>query len=177
MNMHTRSMGALGAVLFFALSACSAGDTDSKGKFEADLHISDEVHTKDVGLPRYAGSRPYKEDGEDSSAANIGFSTPLFGFRVVAMKFETTDRPERVAAFYRQAMAEYGSVLECRGDAPKKTKATSERDALTCDPDEPGKNNLVYKVGTEDNQRIVAIEPHGRGTRFSLVRLDMREER
>jgi hypothetical protein len=34
----------------------------------------------------------------------------------------------------------------------------------------------VYKVGTEKHQRIVAIKPHQRGARFSLVRLDMRGE-
>jgi hypothetical protein len=32
----------------------------------------------------------------------------------------------------------------------------------------------VYKVGTENNQRIVAIQPHKSGTQFSLVHVDIR---
>jgi hypothetical protein len=176
MNTHTASMRALGVAMFFTLSACSAGDADSKEKFAMDFHVSDEVSTKDIGFPRYAGSRPYREDREDSSAANIGLSTPVFGFNVVAMKLETSDRPEQVAAFYKEALAKYGTVVECSEKAHDNRKAEPE-DKLTCDADESGKNNLVYKVGTENNQRIVAIEPHGHGTRFSLVRLDMRGER
>jgi hypothetical protein len=159
----------LGLALFFALSAC---DADPKGQLAADFHITDEVASKDLGLPRYAGSKPYRDDDEDSSAANIGLSTPLFGFRVVAMKLETSDRPEQVAAFYKQAMAQYGSVLEC---SQRNGKSSSDKEALSCDSDDAGKHKIVYKVGTEDNQRIVAIEPHGTGTRFSLVRLDMRD--
>jgi hypothetical protein len=48
---------------------------------------------------------------------------------------------------------------------------------VQCDADEPGANSVVYKVGTEENQRIVAIKPHGRGARFSLVHVDVRGEK
>ena len=173
MNMRAVCIPAAGLAMFLALGACSAGEADSKGKFDVDAHISDDVATKDLGLPRYAGAKPYKDDDEDSSGANIGFSTPLFGFKVVALKLESSDRPERVAAFYKQAMARYGSVLECSESSHAQTSADEE--ALSCDSDDAGKHTIVYKVGTDKNQRIVAIEPHGAGTRFSLVRLDMRD--
>ena len=176
MNTHTTSMRALGVAMFFTLSACSAGDADSREKFAMDFHVSDEVSTKDIGFPRYAGSRPYKENREDSSAANIGLSTPMFGFKVVAVKLETSDRPDQVAAFYKEALTKYGTVLECSERAHDNRKAEFDKE-LNCDADDLGDNSVVYKVGTDENQRIVAIEPHGRGTRFSLVRLDMRSER
>jgi hypothetical protein len=92
------------------------------------------------------------------------------------MNLETADEPEKVAAFYRRALPKYGDILECSDDANgKKTKPRAAgSDEVVCDPDEPGTHSVVSKVGTESNQRIVAIKPHGRGTRFILVQGDVR---
>jgi hypothetical protein len=159
------------AMLSLAAGACSADDSGSKG-VEGHFILSEQATAADTGLPTYPGSKAYT-DGDDSNSANIALSTSLFGFKVVAMNLESADKPERVAAFYRQALSKYGKVLECSNtaDAGKQPESTG---VLTCESDEPGSHSVVYKVGTDENQRIVAIKPHGSGTRFDLVHLDIR---
>ncbi|MFL6577242.1 MAG: hypothetical protein ACJ8MR_11545 [Povalibacter sp.] len=93
------------------------------------------------------------------------------------MKMETPDSPEKVAHFYRQALTRYGTVLECSGHAKQHASAresNSKDDALECDSEDQDAHELVYKVGTQGDQRIVAIKPHNAGARFSLVRVDVR---
>lgn len=158
-----------------AAVACGAGEASSKGEIEANFRVSEEATAADVGLPMYPGSKAYKDSDDSSSAANIGFSTPLFGMKIVAMNLETSDEPEQVRAFYRQALSKYGNVLEC-SDAADGEKRSQQSDGLVCDSDDSGKHNVVYKAGNKENQRIVAVKPHGKGTRFSLVHLNIRGE-
>ena len=176
MNVHVACGRVVGVMLFLALGACSAGETDSAGGLE--LRFNDEAAAADVGLPAYPGSKPYKEDDQSSSAANVRLSTSLFGLKVVGVNLETSDKPEKVGAFYRQALAKYGNVLECSDEAERSMNSKPDAeggDELECESDDPGANSVVYKVGTEENQRIVAIKPHGDGARFSLVHLDVRD--
>lgn len=165
-------------MLLLATGACGAGDTDSNKGLEATFRVGDAATTADVGLPAYPGAKPYKNADETSSAANLGLSTSLFGFKVVAMKLETRDEPRKVAVFYRRALSKYGNVLECDGatDRTGESHSDGEGDALVCEPDENDAHSVVYKVGTKDNQRIVAIKPHDNGTQFDIVRLEIRGE-
>ena len=171
MKVHTSRLAIVMASL--AVSACGAGETASTGNRDAGLHFSGEATPKDAGLPTYPGAKPYQEPEQSSSAADIGLSTPLFGVKVVAMNMESTDKPERVATFYRDALSKYGNVLECNDASDRSTKP-EDSDELVCDANDPGAHSVVYKVGTEENQRLVAIKPHGGGTRFSLVHVDVR---
>jgi hypothetical protein len=174
MTIHIVRSAVVVTMLSF-VGACGAGETGSKGGLEAHVRLSEQATAADVGLPTYPGSKPYKDADNSSAAANLGLSTPLFGFKVVAMNLETTDKPEQVAVFYRQALSKYGNVLEC-SDAADAKKKSQPGDGLKCDSNESGTHSVVYKVGTEENQRIVAIEPHAGGTRFALVHLDIRGE-
>lgn len=175
MKMHVAGIRLVAAMLSLAVVSCGASEDGSRG-LELGFKVNDNATARAVGLPTYPGSKPYKDDDDDSSAADIGISTPLFGLKVVAMELETADKPERVAAFYRKALSKYGDVLECNDndDGKRKSEPSADSDEVTCDADEPGRHSVVYKVGTEKNQRIVAIEPHGNGTRFSLVHVDIR---
>jgi hypothetical protein len=176
MNVHVARHRVAAVLLSLAVGACSAGESNSGGGLE--LRFNDEATAADVGLPAYPGSKPYKDADESSSAANIRLSTSLFGLKVVGVNLETPDKPEQVGAFYRQALAKYGNVLECSDEADGNGKSrpdAEDSDELECDADDPGTSSVVYKVGTEENQRIVAIKPHGDGARFSLVHLDVRE--
>jgi hypothetical protein len=165
------------ALLSLAGAACSAGDSEGKDGLGLGLKVSAEATAADAGLPAYPGAKPYKDEGSSDSAANLGISTPLFGLKVVAMNLETGDEPQRVARFYKQALAKYGKVLECTQDSDKASpEGDSDSNELHCDFDEPGSHSVVYKVGTEENQRIVAIKPHADGTRFSLVHVNVRED-
>jgi hypothetical protein len=171
----TRGGVVLAALL--AAAACTADDADSGG---IGIRINDEAAAKDAGLPHYPGSTPYKDDDDSSSGANIRLSTASFGFKVVALNLQTPDKPERVAAFYRKALSKYGRVLDCSDGASKDAKSEpSSRDdnELGCDDDDGGSHSIVYKVGTEDDQRVVGIKPHGAGARFSLAHVQTRGEK
>ena len=151
---------------------CGAAERTQGG---LDITVRDEATAGDAGLPTYPGAKPYKEGDQTSSGANIGFAVPGFGFKIVAMNLQSSDTPERVAAFYRRALSKYGRVLDCSDAEKNKKNARDEADdELVCDADDPGANSIVYKAGTGSNERIVAIKPHGSGTRFSLVHLDKR---
>jgi hypothetical protein len=177
MKVHAASGSVVAVMLSLVSGACGAGETESRGGLDVGLKVTDQATAADAGLPAYPGSKPYKDADQSSSGANIGVSTPLFGLKVVAMNLETSDKPERVATFYRKALSKYGTVLECSDAANEKEESEPSAktgDELACDADDPGTNSVVYKVGTEANQRIVAIKPHGSGTRFSVVHLDKR---
>jgi hypothetical protein len=176
MKAHRFCSGVL-VSLSLASGVCGAGEEGAQRQLNLALNVTDAATAADAGLPSYPGSRPYKDSDQSSSGANIAMSTPVFGFKVVAMNLETRDGPERVAAFYRHALSKYGNVLECSdaNEGEKSKPGVSGSDQLVCDSDEPGANSVVYKVGTEENQRIVAIKSHGSGTRFSLVHVDTRK--
>lgn len=161
------------ATLALAVCGCSTGKAEPENTLEASFKVSDRATAADVGLPAYPGAKLHRDGSDSSPAANVGLATPLFGFKVVAVKLESADRPERVAAFYRRALAKYGKVLECS----EATGSKSEQEGETvCDSDESEQDGIVYKVGTEHNQRIVAIKPLGSGTQFDLVHVNVRGE-
>jgi hypothetical protein len=162
------------ALLSFGIGACSADDSGSGSGIEASLRIDDEATAEDVGLPTYPGSKIYKEPGDSSSGANIGLSTSQFGFKVVAVKLQSVDKPEQVARFYRKALSRHGDVLDCSDGAATSEKAAAS-EGLKCDPTDSDGHSYVYKVGTEKNQRIVEIKPLGKGAQFDLVHVNVRD--
>ncbi len=145
------------------------------------IHVSKDADARDTGLAIYPGARKKQEagDGEEKSA-NVNISSGLFGLRVVAIEYESDDPPEKLIAYYKDQLKKYGNVLECHtsrhgGDLdvnPVKHDSQGSKE-LKCDADHSGKN-IELKVGTEDNQRIVAIEPQGKGSDFALVRVQTR---
>jgi len=173
MEMHIAGR-LVAAMLMFGVGACSADEPDSGRGLEASIRVNPEATAKDVGLPTYPGSALYKEPGESSSGGNVGLSTPLFGLKVAAVKLESADKPEQIARFYRKALSKYGDVLDCSHGAADSTK-TASSDGLKCDPADSNGHSFVYKVGTEKNQRVVAIKPHGKGARFDLVHVNVRD--
>ena len=173
MNIHVARTGALLAMLSLA-AGVYATENDSKQGLDLGLRITEEASAADAGLPAYPGSKPYKDPDQSNSAANVGISTPLFGLKVVAMNLQTSDQPEKVATFYRRALSKYGTVLDCSKGAGQKKSSNEDDEELECDADDPGEHRFVYKVGTESNQRLVAIKPHDGGTRFSLVHVNKR---
>jgi hypothetical protein len=172
MTVHAQSSRVVLVMLSLAATAaCSADESSSPNEIDIGLRVREEASAADVGLPKYPGSKPYKESDQSSSGANIGFASPLFDLKVAALKLQTSDSPEKVGSFYQQALSKYGDVVECseRAKSKRKSKESADGAELQCDADEPGENSVVYKVGTEENQRLVAIKPHGSGTQFSLV--------
>ncbi|MGA8428389.1 MAG: hypothetical protein WB729_01105 [Candidatus Sulfotelmatobacter sp.] len=164
-----------------------------------DLHIGADADARKAGLPLYPGARlsvkDKKEDKDkdndaDSDRVNLGVLTEAFGIKLIVAKYDSDDAPGKVVDFYRDKLKKYGKVLEChsqkhgvhvnsdddsRDSKDSDSKASKE---LKCDGDNTGPVTEL-KVGTEDDQHDVAIEPHdsGKGTTFSLVYVHTRGKR
>jgi hypothetical protein len=151
---------------------CRAQDQENDG---AGAVISGKATAKDIGLPLYPGSKPHKDKDDDSAGANLGLWGGGSGFKLVVLKMESADSPEKVAAFYKKALSKYGPVLDCSHPpaSPEKTpKDDSSTKTLTCGDDKPDKGGYLFKAGTTEKHRLVAIQPDGRGsTLYQLVNL------
>ena len=181
-NFGDVGMIALGIAIFaaFLLPACSVnvkkGTTGEDKNVDiktllGGIHVSKGADVADTGLSVYPGARlKPQESGHDDKSANVSISGFGFALRVVALQYESDDSPEKVIAFYRDQLRKYGSVLEChsQGHFNMNMKYSDKSShAVTCDTDN-GKN-VELKVGTDENQHIVAVESEGKGSSFSLV--------
>jgi len=145
-----------------------------------DLHVGSDADARKAGLPLYPGARlkTGTSDG-DSNQANLSLFTEAFGFKLVVSNYESDDAPAKIIDFYRDKLKKYGKVLECHtqkhggnvevhddDDKDSKDKKSKE---LKCDENSGPVTEL--KVGTEDNQHAVAIEPRdgGKGSTFAVV--------
>jgi hypothetical protein len=143
----------------------------SKGNQGAGIYFDAEASAKDVGLPIYPGARPHKEKGEDKPSAKFGLWGSTFAFKLAVVKLESADSPQKVAAFYKKALAQYGTVLDCGASsshASDKGKGQGSKQ-LDCESDEPDPGNLVFKAGTKEKEHVVGIQPNGSGSSFQLV--------
>ena len=60
----------------------------------------------------------------------MGFGS--WKLRVKTANYATTDSRDKVLAFYRKALGEYGGVIECAGDKPVGSSGTTV-EGLSCD--------------------------------------------
>jgi hypothetical protein len=145
---------------------------------EAGLIFSAQATAKEAGLPLYPGARPHKDEKDDSSGAKMGLWGSSFGFKLVALKMESDDTQEKVAAFYQKALAKYGTVLNCNDSS----KAQSDKDKnesskkLTCGDDHADPGGMLFKVGSKEKQHLVSVKPNGTGCIFHIVYLEARSE-
>ena len=171
------------------LPACSVDvkDHTGDGKDKLDIstpfggiHVDENADVRDTGLPVYPGARlkPKTKDGDEKSA-NVNFSTFGFGLKVVALEYLSDDPPEKITAYYNNQLKRFGAVLQCHNsrnsfkvddDVPiiggKKGYVVGGK--LKCDGDDNGKT-VELKAGTEDNQRIISVDPEGKGSDFAIV--------
>jgi hypothetical protein len=172
----------LGASILCAvfLAGCSIHTSSSGDKKNNNVDIrspfgSISVHegnvdAKDIGLPVYPGAKPKQgHDDEDSDNANVNISTPFAGVKVLVQKFETDDSPDKVLDFYQKPMGKYGKVLQCSGGYHGGHFHHHEDNApVSCD-NIGSSSERELKVGTENDQHVVAVKPQGNGTEFTLV--------
>jgi hypothetical protein len=137
----------------------------------AGIYFNAEASAKDVGLPVYPGARPHKDKDEDQASAKFGLWANTFGLKLALMKLESSDSPEKVAAFYKKALAKYGTVLDCSNASSQSRdkEKTGSSKQLNCDSDKPDSGHMEFKAGTKEKQRIVGIQPNGAGSLFQLV--------
>ena len=157
-----------------SLAAQDKQDKDAeggKGSKGAGIYFNAEASGKDVGLPIYPGARPHRDKDSDSTSAKFGVWGSSFGFKLAVVKLESNDSPQKVAEFYKKALAKYGTVLDC-GAASSQSSDKDESESskkLTCEDDKPKPGGMEFKAGTKEKQHIVGIEPNGSGSLFQLV--------
>jgi hypothetical protein len=137
------------------------------------IHVDEDANIKDTGLAVYPGARKKEKTDKDSKSANVNISSSFFGVKIVAIEFESDDPPSKVQAFYQDQLKKFGRVIQCRtekhgGDLTVKAGHNSSTREVRCEGDNSG-NVVELKVGTEDNQHLVSVEPQGNGTDFALV--------
>jgi hypothetical protein len=149
-----------------------------------DLHVGDDADAKKVGVPLYPGAR-LKVNEENGNQANLSLLTEAFGLKLIVANYVSDDNPSKIVDFYRDKLRKYGKVIECHShkhngdvevhDDEKDSHGSKE---LKCDDDNSGPVTEL-KVGTEDNQRIVAVEPAdgSKGSKFALVYVYTRGKR
>ena len=142
-----------------------------KGDQGAGIYFNAEANAKDVGLPIYPGARPHKDKDDDKPSTKFGLWGNSFAFKLAVVKLESNDSPQKVGAFYKKALAKYGTVLDC-SDASSQTSQKDENESskkLTCEGDKPDPGKMTFKSGTKEKQHLVEIEPNGAGSIFRLV--------
>ncbi len=173
---------ALGFVLLglLLLPACSVNvkkQSDGQDK-QVDIktpmggiHVGKGADVADVGLAVYPGARPKQDDSDgNDKSANVNISGFGYGLKVVALEYESDDAPAKLVAYYKDQLKKYGDVLECHTshfNLNTGRGSTHGSDSLTCDGNTG--NDIELKVGSKENQHIVAVEPDGKGSNFSLV--------
>jgi hypothetical protein len=145
----------------------------------AGLDIRGDADAADVGLPVYPGAVKKSDLDGDHSGFSFGVWGDAFGIKVAVVSYRSGDDIDKVAAFYRDALAKYGPVLDCsthrkRADAPHvhhDDKADKDK-PVTCDNDSVETGGRLYKVGTHRDQRVFKATPRHDGAGFELVRVE-----
>jgi hypothetical protein len=163
----------------------SDGDQDKHIDIQSnagDLHVGTDADAEKAGLPLYPGAGRRHDEKNDASA-NLSLFTEAFGVKLVAAKYDSDDAPGKIIDFYRDKLKKYGKVVECHTREHGDSHADfSDDDApnqaakgLKCEGDNTGPVTEL-KVGSENNQHAVAIEPNksGSGSSFSLVYVHVR---
>jgi hypothetical protein len=178
-DFQIKSGIALATVAILLSSACSVNvqkERDGQDK-QVDIktpmgsvHVSKGADPQDVGIVVYPGARLKQDDDESDKSANVSVSGFGYGVKVAALEYESSDAPDKVLAFYQDQLKKYGKVLVCHtGHFHVNTDIDNHSSSheVTCEGS--GGVDVELKVGIRENQHIVAIEPEGSGSKFSLV--------
>lgn len=192
--MHRTVCVLAGLALAVGVSGCRVHvDKDASGqekRVQVDtpfggVHINtNQITATDLGLPAYPGAEIVKDKEHDKSAdVNMGFGE--WTLRVRAVNYSTPDSQDKVTAFYKKALARYGDVITCQGNAPV-GNPTVTSEGLNCtdsgnhgnikinDKDLDMSAGLQLRAGSKRHQHILGIEDSVDGkTRFALVALDL----
>ena len=135
----------------------------------------------DMGLAAYPGAMIVPDhDGDKSADVQMGFGK--WQLKVKAVNYQSPDPQEKILAFYRKALSQYGDVIECSGNKPTSSRDHT-REGLTCS-DAKGKGvninmgdeegDLSLKAGSKRQQHILGIKKSSSaGTNFALLEVDL----
>ena len=174
----------IGFAVLLVLTGCSVHTSerrDANGKSEdVDIHTpfgsvsvrENSTDAKDTGLQLYPGARPRSDSGGDKHSADVDVSMSKMGVKVVAREYRSDDSPDKILAYYRKQMDKFGNIIQCNGHFGDGGFHYHKRDQdapVSCDGSDGSKSEQTLKVGTENNQHVVAVKPSGKGSEFTLV--------
>jgi hypothetical protein len=133
----------------------------------------------EIGLPAYPGATlDTGQDGNRSAKVDLGFGS--WKLRVKAAHYVAGDNRDHVLAFYRNALSEYGAVIECAGNKPVGTPVKTG-EGLSCDQTghdhssggyKPG--DVELKAGSPHHQHLVVFDHSSSPTvHFTLIALEL----
>ena len=175
----------LALVLSIFLFGCSIHEqrtAENKKKVDINtpfggIHVNTDAKATDTGLAVYPGAE-LKESPDDHNGdhdnANVNVQVGDFGVRVIATSYLSNDAPEKVISFYRDDLKKYGNVLECPKGLKETRGSEGPREMACNDSGSTEKGKMELAVGVPDRQRIVSVKPHGSGSEFALVYIQMR---
>jgi hypothetical protein len=179
-------VAAAGLLTLLILSACSVNvKKEANGQDKqvdittpmGDVHVGKQADVSDVGLAVYPGAHVKEKDSNGSDkSGNVNISGFGYGIKIVALEYESDDAPAKVLSFYKDQLKKYGNVLECHTshlnlDMKRGHRSGGDSHELTCEGEHG--SNIELKAGKDDDQHIVAVEPQGKGSSFSLVYIRM----
>jgi hypothetical protein len=166
------------ALLLSSLMPCCSRAQDQKG---AGITMAADADAKDIGLPLYPGARRHIDKDSDSPGINFGLWGGGSGFKLAVLKMESDDSIDKISDYYKKYLSKFGKVLDCShlppSDSDKNKDKDSDKDEnnkpLSCGTDRPDPGGLLFKSGTQSDQRLVSIQPNptGHGSLFQLVHL------
>jgi hypothetical protein len=147
----------------------------------------DQTSPAELGLPAYPGSvLETAGDGNHSAKVDLGFGS--WKLKVKMAHYSTADNRDQVLNFYRNALSEYGGVIECAGDKPVGLPVRTG-EGLTCDHSDHSEHSdfdhgfphsqfhpgdVELKAGSPRHQHIVVLQGGSTSaTHFSLIALDL----
>jgi hypothetical protein len=157
------------AALSLSLYAQDNPNTSSSGHSKSVGFVaSKDATAKDLGLPLYPGARRLNDDSDSDAAIQVGAWIDSSDFRLVVLKMVSDDSVDKVAAFYRKALAKYGKIVECTSTA-NDIHIDNVSGDLNCSQDQPEHGGIVLKAGVKKDQHDVAISQKENHTVFQLV--------
>ena len=186
------------SVLLFVFSGCSVQEHKNGDAENLRLHTpiggvdvrTNDVHSADFGLPVYPGAVESGHQGDDSGSADIHMSFGKWRLHIKAIGYQSKDPEDKLVAFYKNAMAQYGDVLTCK-DKVALGQPTRTSQGLTCANDheydlnvDTSKKHLRISTpeisgaikllaGSPEDQHIVEFSPTSDGTKFSMVTIQL----
>jgi hypothetical protein len=175
---------ALAVMLVFAASLVSAQTADDNGQDKSfdvrssvgDMHVGSDVDQRELGVPAYPGAHLRQHDA-DKNSANLALFTSAFGMKLLVANYDSDDESGKIVSFYKDKLKKYGKVLECHSshhdgnvDVNEGGDDSNKSKELRCEGDNTGEV-IELKVGTQDNQHVVAVEPaeKGKGSTIAMV--------
>jgi hypothetical protein len=167
-----RFMTSISALLVLAISlvlASAAQDKErnvqaKKSSKSIGFILSADANEHDLGLPSYPGSRRHKDNDDDSSVLRMGLWGGGSGFKLLVLKLDSSDAPQKVARFYHKPLSRYGKVVDCG-----KYLSGESKDNVNCENDHPVKGGYTFEAGSKEKMHVVGIEPNGKGSLISLM--------